>query len=463
VDGRAIRQRRKPRILFLNRSYWPDSEATGQLLTQLCEDLAVEFDVRVLAGHPGVVEEHVTWNRIGREHRHGVEIHRVRHLHFAKHSLVGRVFNMCSFTVSAFFWTIFCRRPDVVVAETDPFLLPFIALWAKVRHRCRFVAYLQDIYPDIAVAVEKVPEGLLTRFLRAALWTTYRFADRLIVISEDMRDRCLRNGARAAQLEIIRNWADTHAIVPINGPNRFRRRHNLDGAFVVMYSGNHGLAHELLPIIDAAAVLAKSDPHIVFAFVGGGVRRQALEDAAAERKLPNVRFFPYQPTSELAHSLGAANVHLLSVKPQAHDCMSPSKLYGILAAQKPVVALLDPRSRDAQLLERHRVGVICDITDLAGSGEQLAAILAALAKNPQAVEVMGRNARALAVREFDRKLQTSRFAHMLMGTLQRSAAQRSWGELPLEQDLLSSAGGGELPAPIVDRGSRKPATVRVRN
>ena len=439
----------RPRVLFLNRSYWPDSEATGQLLTQLCEDLSSDYEVHVLCGHPNVVEEGVNWNAVGRETHQGVEIHRVRHLHFGKGSFVGRVLNMCSFTISAFFWATFCRRPAVVVSETDPFLLPFIALWTKIRHRCKFVAYLQDIYPDIAVAVEKVREGLLTRFLRKSLWFTYRFADRIIVLSEDMKQRCIRNGARPEQIEIIRNWADTQSITPTEGECEFRVRNQLSEDFVVMYSGNHGLAHELMPIIDAAEELQSTDPDIQFAFVGGGVRRQELERAVIKHRLNNVRFFPYQPWKELSNSLGAGDVHILSVRASAYDCMSPSKLYGILAAGRPVVALIDPKSSHAGLIEDNHVGMVCDVTQRGQCGHKLAIILAALRRDTAGTAEMGKRARRLAVRRFSRDRQTRRFASLLQFIMSGKAPQRrpvSAATLPFDSEAQKET---ELDIPVV--------------
>src|SRR5262249_10938171 len=156
-----------PRILFINRSYWPDTEATGQLLTDLCEDLSPEFDITVVAGLPNHLQPGAPPPRPGYD-RHGeVTVLRVMHTQFAKDSFVGRITNLLSFTISAFLRTQFIDHPDVIVTETDPFFLPLLGRWLKWRYQCRYVAYLQDVYPDIAVAVGKVPEGIITRILRS--------------------------------------------------------------------------------------------------------------------------------------------------------------------------------------------------------------------------------------------------------------------------------------------------------
>src|SRR5262245_24054423 len=137
----------RPRVLFINRSYWPDAEATGQLLTELCEDLAASFDVSVIAGQPNSNPTGANFCRRGLEQRHGVHIHRVAHTRFPKKSLIGRAANLLSFLMAAF-WTAFrVPRPDIVIVETDPFLLAFLGDWLKFWHGCRHVVYLQDIYP----------------------------------------------------------------------------------------------------------------------------------------------------------------------------------------------------------------------------------------------------------------------------------------------------------------------------
>ena len=165
----------RTRLLFINRSYWPDTEATGQLLTELCEDLAAtgEFDVQVLCGQPNHVSiEGDGIDQHARQHS-GVTIHRANHLQFAKHSMVGKLANLVSFTLSAWRMSGRLPKPDIVITETDPFFLGFLGRRIQKRHGSRFIAYLQDIYPDIAVACGKAREGFSIRRLRRWLFGAY--------------------------------------------------------------------------------------------------------------------------------------------------------------------------------------------------------------------------------------------------------------------------------------------------
>ena len=206
----------RSRILIFNRSYWPDAEASGQLLTELCEDLALDFELMVVAGQPNQNPAGVTCKSWGADRHQGVEIRRVPHLKFGKGTLWGRAVNMLTYLAGALGRRSLkaVSRPAAVVVETDPFLLPIIGRWLQWRHRCRLIVYLQDIYPDVAIAIGKVREGWFTRWLRRHLFSIYRHADRVVVLGDDMRDVLTTSGIPAERITILPNWADTRRIYP---------------------------------------------------------------------------------------------------------------------------------------------------------------------------------------------------------------------------------------------------------
>ena len=417
-----------PRILFLNQSYWPDGQATGRLLTQLCEDLAARdprtddpLEIRVVAGPPKVLEDGAKPPAKRETTRNGVRIDYVGRRRPArqgepgkesKPSTLSRVLGMVYFTVATVWRTLTLPRPDVVVTETDPFFLPLVGWMLKRRHGCRFVAYLQDLYPDVAVAVDKVREGFVTRLIRRMLWAAYRRADRIVVLSDDMLERCVANGADRERCVVIPNWTDTESIVPETMPTELAAARGWEGKFVVMYSGNHGMAHEFGPIVEAADRL-RDRPEIVFAMVGGGVRRRAIFAEAEARGLENIVALPHQPGDRLSDSLGTGHVHLLSVRPDAIDCVAPSKLYGIMAAARPTLALLRPSSSCAELIRSEALGVVCDVTQPEVCAEQLVDAILMLQSDPDLRGRMGDRARRLAVDEFSRSRLTATFGELL--------------------------------------------------
>ena len=132
------------------------------------------------------------------------------------------------------------------------------------------MVYLQDIYPDVAIAVHQVNPGLITKTVRFLLFGAYKRADRIIVLSNDMKRRLVDQGVEAEKIVILPNWVDTEAVYPIKGAaNPFRKEQNLDGKFVVMHSGNMGLTQRLEQLVEVADRLRDHD-NIQFLLVGGG-------------------------------------------------------------------------------------------------------------------------------------------------------------------------------------------------
>jgi glycosyltransferase involved in cell wall biosynthesis len=397
---------RRPRLLVLNRSYWPDAEATGQLLTELCEDLAAQFEIAVIAGQPNQNPAGIEFRRTGWAERRGVRIRRVWNSRFPKSYLPGKAVNLLSYLCSAFWAALWAPRPDIVLVETDPPLLAFLGWFLQRWHRARLVVYLQDIYPDVAVALGKLPEGRVTGVFRRLLAGVYRQADRIVVLSRDMQALLVRWGLSGKNVEYIPNWVDTAHVRPAAEPNPFRVLHELEGRFVVMYSGNMGLCQRLEDVITAARLL-RERPEVLFLLVGDGASRKSLEQLAAD--LPNVRFLPYQPKDTLAESLSAADLHLLPVDPRVISCLMPSKLYGILAAGRPVLAVAPDDCELSEVVRSEGVGRVVP----PGQPERLAAAICDALGDRQELARMGAAARRVAQRDYDRPKIIGRFGRML--------------------------------------------------
>ena len=409
---------KRPQVVFLNRSYWPDVEATGQLLTELCESLSSEFDVQVVVGKPNQVRDSLEdWSWQNEVQLNGVRIHRVEHLQLPKHRMVSKGLNYLSFVRGMRKKLRQIEPPDIVVFETDPFLLPFEADLLHRRTGCRIIGYLQDIYPDLAVALKKVPNNWLIRRLRKKLFSVYERCDRMVVLSDDMKQLLIAGGVDAARIDIVPNWADPELIFPIQESNSFRRRFDLEDRFVVMYSGNIGLTQRLEEFIDAAELLVDL-PAVVFLFVGQGSQRSSLESLVQRKALGNVRFLDYQPKSDLATSLGAADLHLVPLTRELSQCLMPSKLYGILAAGRPYLTNAVPECELHRMTLQHQVGLTVE----PGSPSAIAASIRSAVSSPLLLEEMGRNARSLALTEFTREKSVSKFRGLLHKVLECGSA-----------------------------------------
>jgi colanic acid biosynthesis glycosyl transferase WcaI len=386
---------RRPRLQFINRSYWPDVEATGQLLTELCEDLADNFDVTVICGMPrkGVG---VPPGAMELSERGGVRIRRVRHTRFDKASFSGRLINMLTFQAAATWSSLTAPPADIVVVETDPPFLCLLGRLLQIVRGSRLVCYLQDIYPDIAVALGKLRAGLLARLLRSAFFYCYRCSDAVVVLSRDMRDLLAAGNVSAERLHVVPNWVDISEIYPVKTANELRQRFDLEHKFVVMYNGNLGMSQNLAQVLEAAEMLADRG-EIVIAIVGEGADRTNLERIAKAKRLSNVRFLGYQPKT--AENLSAADVHLVVMRPNVSQLLMPSKLYGALASGTPVLAIAPPNTELADVIRRNDLGRVAS----GETAQELAAAIVAMAEQPAHCSMQGAAARSYAKQSCTRK------------------------------------------------------------
>jgi colanic acid biosynthesis glycosyl transferase WcaI len=376
------------RVCYFNRSYWPDTGATGQLLTELAEDLVAVhgMQVTVVTGYPLQGSEHVAKS----ETRNGVRIVRARGTTLSQRSFAGRATNYITYFLSALWTSLWLPKQDVTVALTDPPIIGLVALAARPRHGMVF--YCQDIFPQVAGLLEDFNSPLVNAILERLNRFLVARASRIVCLGDTMKARLVEGkNADASKIAIIHNWADTSAIVPSDKANAFSRQHGLDDKFVVLHAGNMGLSQNLDAVIDAAALLA-SRTDIVILFIGDGNRRIALEEMVRARKLTNVRFLPFQPRESLRWTYGSSDVCLVSLKPGLAGYIVPSKLYPILAAGRPYIAAVEPLTEVAALTERHRCGVLSPPGDAAS----LASTILQLADQPHERLAMGQRARVAA-------------------------------------------------------------------
>jgi glycosyltransferase involved in cell wall biosynthesis len=421
------------RLLFLNRSYHPDVEATGQLLTELCSDLARRHDVEVIAGRPNFVEAGGA-ALVQRDRHLGVDVTRVRNVRFTKKSLLGRALGLVSYLVLALGAALLARRPDVIVVETDPPLLGLLGAVLKRWHRCCLVFYLQDLYPEVGLALGKLRPGVVTRLLHWATQVGLRAADRVVVLGHDMREKVLARGVPAEKIDVVPNWADTDLVRPTAGPNPLRAEWGLGDSFVVMYSGNLGLSQNLDPLLAAAANL-RGTP-VSFVLVGEGAAKAGLQARAAAMGLDNVRFLPYQPKEQLGVSLGAADVHFIPLRRGLAGCIVPSKLYGVLAAGVPYIAAVDAESETAHVTRQFEAGLVIE----PDAAPALTSTISWCLGHRPALAEMGRRGRRAAEEWFSRPACVGRFAGVISGLARKERVEEPVAVEPLEPALALRPG-----------------------
>lgn len=395
---------RRPRLLVFNQYYAPGYEATAQLLAELCEALARDFDVTVVTGRLYGPEEEAA----GAEWRNGVRVLRVQSTAYERERLWRRGANYVTYALHALRSGLMLPRPDVVLCMTDPPFLADVALLVARRFRVPIVVISQDVFPEIATQLQRLRNPAIVALLRWLVGFYLRRADRVVAIGGTMRRRLEEKGAPPERVRVIPNWIDTDFLSPKPRDNEWAVEQQLVGRFVVMHSGNVGHAQDLESLVRASTFLRDlEDLEIVI--VGMGARRAALIQLATRLDVDRVRFLPYQPRATLPLSLAAADLHVVGLARGLAGFVVPSRLYGVLAAARPVVAAAEGDSETAQLVERVGCGVVVP----PGRPERLAAAIRDAHGGRLALAEMGRRAREYVVAEADRKVAVERYRAVL--------------------------------------------------
>jgi len=291
------------------------------------------------------------------------------------------------------------RAGDTIVPMTDPPMLSLFVAPIARRKGCRIINWLQDLYPEVALAVgTPFLRPIVAKFIKTFRDRSLRAADCNVVISTAMAERVSALGVKNERIRIIHNWVNDHVLLPIPAhENPLRRAWDLEDKFVVGYSGNLGRVHDIDTILLASAELV--DCQIVFLCIGGGAQYDALKETVEKRRLTQLfRFMPYQSETDLPYSLSAADVHWLSHKPEFEGLVFPSKFYGIAAVGRPIVAITSMQSELAKLVSQYQCGLVVD----QGDGKTLALELKRLKAAPEVCSAMGERARAMLKARFSR-------------------------------------------------------------
>jgi glycosyltransferase involved in cell wall biosynthesis len=393
-------------VCFFNRSYWPDLSATGQLLTELAEDLVRVhgWDVTVVAGYPlrsGAALPSTGW-------RNGVHIVRASGSTLDPGRFVGRATNYISYFALAVVRGLGTRKPDVVVALTDPPIIGIAALASATKARVPFVFLCEDIFPEVATLLEDFHSDLVNAALTQVNRFLVRKATRIVALGDTMKQRLVEGkGADPAKITIIHNWADCRAVAPGPRDNAFARQHGLVDRFVVLHAGNIGLSQDLEIVLHAAEQL-RERPDVVFVFVGDGAKKKNLQAIAERRDLRNVKFLPYQPRETMDQSYATADVSLVSLKRGLAGVIVPSKIYNVLASGRPCVAAVEQDCEVADIIRQHGCGYVIN----PGNASALTARVLDLAADRERAAAMGARARCAAL-SFDRPRQVASYHALL--------------------------------------------------
>jgi colanic acid biosynthesis glycosyl transferase WcaI len=312
-------------------------------------------------------------------------------------------------------------RPDVVLFIEPTLFCSSQALLVALCSRAKTWLHVQDFEVDAAFDLGDITSSRWRNLAIALERKLLSRIDRVSTISACMLDRLSSKGVHASRRVFFPNWVDTTAIYPLPGPSPLRRELGIaEETIVALYSGSMGKKQGLDLLEDAARRLS-NHANMCFIFCGEGPYRLAFSEKVKD--LPNVCLLPLQPVERLNDLLNLADIHLLPQRADAADLVMPSKLTGMLASGRAVVATAHPGTQLSMALEGR--GMVTQ----PGDAPALVSALLLLSENRDLRRRMGQEARKYAIRHLEREEILQRFEHSLMQVCGHS--RRVAEDLPL--------------------------------
>lgn len=362
----------KKKMLVYAHYYYPDVASTGQILAELCEGLKSDFDITVICVVPsytGVIDKRYKTQRFYFEEHNGVKIVRVRVPEFNKKNKVSRIKNIVAYFMNSILATFKVGKQDVVYSISQPPILGgILGVIGKFIKRAKYVYNIQDFNPEQVEVVGYSKQKFIINLAKFVDKVSCKLSDCVIVVGRDMQETLKQrfNNQNVPTNTVINNWIDETEIYPLESNHHkiieFKQKYNLENKFIIMYSGNIGLYYDLENIIKVIGKFKTRDD-IAFAFVGDGTVKEQIQTYSHEHNLKNVIFIPYQKKEDLVYSLNVADVHLVTNQKGIKGVSVPSKVYGVMAAGKAILGVLEQGSEAQLLIEKSNCGIVVEPQD----------------------------------------------------------------------------------------------------
>jgi colanic acid biosynthesis glycosyl transferase WcaI len=394
------------RILLLNHYYPPDTSATAKMAQAVVAELCTKHEVTVLCGRPSYdPTERRAWRLWHTERCGRVKIIRVGSTDYSRGQMKWRVVNYLSYVALGVPRALFVPC-DLVLAMTDPPFEGIVGAFVATLKGKPYVYNIRDLYPDMAVGGSIIQAGPMARLWEILHRWALRRVTRVVVLGEDMRRRVISKGVEDERVVVIRDGVDvpqpSEASPEIDA--EVVRAIRGEFRFVVVHAGNLGFYGAWETLITALRKLENDGIGLVF--VGDGAQRTEIETIAAGCK--NVRFLPFFAANKIPSVLAAGDAHIITILRGLEGVVVPSKMYGILAAGRPIIAVAPAESDAAWLTTRIGCGVTAD----PDRAEDVAAKVLELSANPASAHAMGEAAQA-AANDYNRVSELHKFLQVV--------------------------------------------------
>lgn len=417
----------KKKLLIYAHYYIPDTASTGQILRELAEGMLDKFDVTVICVVPsylGTVEDEYKTQRFYRESINGVKILRIRVPEFSKTNTVSRIKNILTYFFGAMIATFKVGKQDYVFAISQPPILGgLLGVWGKWMKHAKYIYNIQDFNPEQVLAVNFSKNKLITGAMMFFDKFSCRRSDLIITVGRDLVQTVHNRfkGKKVPKTVMINNWINENEIYPVgaNHPKvvAFKEKYGLQDKFVIMYSGNIGLYYDLeniMKVIEEVKPGTKTvdGREVAFAFVGAGSVLDKLVVYKEEKHMNNVVFIPYQDKADLIYSLNAGDVHWCVNAKGIKGVSCPSKYYGIAAAGKAVLAVLEKDSEIRCIIEETHGGLCSEPGDYEAIAENLKWFIENAGTDK--VNEMGKRSRENLVQNLTRDVSVKKYAEEIL-------------------------------------------------
>lgn len=365
----------KKNLLIYAHYYIPDTASTGQILRELAEGMSDSFNITIICVVPsylGTIEDKYKTQKYYEEEINGVKVLRIRVPEFSKTNKKSRIKNVVSYFMGAMGATFKVGKMDYVFSISQPPILGgLLGVWGKWVKHAKFIYNIQDFNPEQVLAVGYAKSRFITDFMMAFDKFSCKRSDLVITVGRDLVETVEKRfeDKKVPKTVMINNWIDENEIYPLPENNErvlaFKKKYELDNKFVIMYSGNIGLYYDLenlIKVIERFGTDTRTADgrEVVFAFIGAGTVLDKLVSYVKEHNMDNVKFIPYQDKADLIYSLNAGDVHWCVNAKGIKGVSCPSKYYGLAAAGKPVIGVLESGSEVRCLIEDTHGGLCCE-------------------------------------------------------------------------------------------------------
>jgi colanic acid biosynthesis glycosyl transferase WcaI len=419
------------RILIYSYNYHPEPIGIAPLMTELAEGLVKQgHQVRVITGMPNYPQREIYEEYRGKwfvtEQRNGVTIQRSYLRIRSKPNLIDRLLLELSFVFTSLPQAFNGWQPDVILLTIPPLLVTLPATLLSWIYNCPVVLNVQDILPEAGIRVGLIRNKWMIKALEAIEQFAYRSTHTISVIADGFVDNLVNKGVPAQKIVCIPNWVNVNFIRPLpKKSNQFRLAYQLEGKFVVLYSGNIALTQGLETVIEAAACL-RHLPEIVFVIAGEKKALQRLQEYCHKCGASNVLLLPLVSREKLPEMLAAADVGLVVQKSNVISFNMPSKIPLLLASGRPIIASVPASGTAARAVRKSGGGIVV----APESPKALADGIKDLYTHPAKVAKLGHEGRQFAVERYSFKQALNEYEALFAEVIATSSESPSLRMVP---------------------------------